>query len=242
MAETLHAKVAYVPDGIREFGENGAALKLMLEPGGEAEVTTNRSTAPKLLEHLKTLVGKEVDIAAEKTEYGLKVSKDYRFPGDPRGAGGGGRGNRGPGDWQTHAEREWSERAMVWMSVFKSLCSIDDSGQVSVEELPGLANVIYDKALEKLGPYPAKAAAPVSNQPGQPVAAPQSGGVQGRIGELLEAVDNDSMKVVEAKRFAMQQYGVGDLDALDDEQWAHVLATIVLGGGPADDGDSGDGY
>lgn len=234
-------KVVFVPDEVRNFGDNGAECKVILDPGGEVQVATSRDQAPALIAFLKTLVGTEVTVPGDETQYGFRSSREFRFPGDPRKppgqGGGGGRGRKGSGDFESHKERGWNAKAMLYMSILKSVASMTGEGGLSqafgIDEVAALTDTIFDRAMAKLGDYPFKTPEELAASQGQGGGQPSSNGsaqpkVAGRIGEILEATGNNTGKVLDAKRFATQQYETADLDKLDEDQWSHVLATVVL--------------
>lgn len=234
--------IEYVPDGFREFGDNGAGIKVMCAGGEEFEVSTNRETAPKLIDALKKLVGQEVTVEGNESDWGFKVDKAFRFPGDPRQSGGGNwKGGKGGGDWETHAEREFKDGSIVAQVAAKLIVQASvakgddvDLTVASVEQYgPKLAVAIRQAAVAvaKEGGYPAAAVKPKEEPKKQeaPSSAPAGPGpIAQRIQEVIAACDGDALGVVRAKVFLKERAGHDDFSKLDAAEWAEFLSDFMI--------------
>lgn len=237
--------IEYVPEKWREFGETGASIKVQCAGGDEFEVATNRDYAPRIVEALQKLVGQELTIEGADSEYGFKVDKAFRFPGDPRAAGGAGGGyggkGKGGGDWETHAEREFKDGSITAQVAAKliveaSIAKGDDVDLTvaSVEQyVEKLALAIRGAAIavQKNGGYPAasKPSAPASGADKPAEAASQGPGIiSQRIQEVIAACDGDPMGVVRAKVLLKSEAGHDDFSKLDGAAWAEFLSNFMV--------------
>lgn len=224
--------IQYVPDEARHFGEKGAGIDVMCAEGKKFEVTTNRQTAPKLIAALKELVGQTLEVSGEMTQYGFKVSKDFRFPNDPRQSPGSydGGGDKKKGDWETHDEREFKDASIVAQVAAKLAAQVAmGEGGVSadvvvagIEEYTERIALTIRKAATRLlaeGSYPgARAEAPSATEVAAAV-TPGGSGISDRLQEVIELGGGDTKAVIRAKRLASESFGTDDLGKLTDEQW-----------------------
>ena len=249
MSETREATIEAVLDPIREYGEKGASFKFRAS-GTVLEVGTNREYVSKLQELLRSLIGQTMPITAEKTDYGLKVDKSFRFPGDPRKPPGDGKfDKKGPGSWETAAEREFKEASITAQVAAKIVAEF-------AEQLPitgsfqdrttsvALAIRAAAKTLVADGGYPKSAGAgePPASGSGLPAQLQRSqGDVQATVGapsdadpapasridEIIETCGGDTKAVPRAKKLLRSQYGHDDFTKLNDEEWAKFLVVLI---------------
>lgn len=223
--------VEYVADKPREFGESGAAVKVMVAGGDELEYSSNREYAPKHIEALKKLIGAgEVTVDVEETQYGIKLKE---YPGKP--TGGGGKGQQRQGDWQSHAEREFTSASITAQVAAKILAETSDDPKLIVatiqEYAAPLAIAIQEAAASLLahGGYPAKAAAPPpppSSNGEDPVSG--STAVAERLRSIIEVGEGDAKAVIRAKAMLRDKLGNDDFSLLTEDEFAQFLAEFAL--------------
>lgn len=256
MSETREVTIESVMDPIREFGEKGASVKFKAG-GAVLEVGTNREYAPQVQVLLRTLVGQTLPITAEKTEYGLKVDKSFRFPGDPRKPPGDGdykKKNRG-GDWETASEREFKEASITAQVAAKIVAEYAETLPITgsfEDRTTSVALAIRHaaKSLVAEGGYPKSVGAGESPAPGSglPAQLQQSQGdaqatvgapndadpapTTSRIDEVIELI-GDTKGVIQAKKLLRASYGHDDFSKLSDEEWARFLIELSGLGAPA---------
>jgi hypothetical protein len=240
--ETREVTITEVKPEFRPWGESGADITLITDAGA-CTVTTNQSTAPKLIEALAKLVGQKVSIPVEQTQHGRKVDKDFRFPGDPRKGPGDGK-FKGKGDWATAEERAYTSASIVAQVAAKIVgdhygIAEDYAAKVTfvalaINEATDSVRVLQKYPAKKVGEEKAggQASAPkTTGGPGVPDTAgrePASPTVassgapprpKNRTQELIN-IGGDSLAVVRAKRLLRDKGGSENYEALDDAAWA----------------------
>lgn len=210
----MQVVIDYVADKAREFGDKGAAVKMMLQGGGEAEFATGRAVVDQHIEALKKLVGQTIEVEGEQTQYGFKVKK---YPGMPSG-GGGGRGGRGSGDWETAPERAFREQRVAAISSVKYALAASEGMEPTsrITFIQEHAPALFDLITSLVPPLAVVEAK-----------APSSNG-SNRIQDIIQASGGDARAVVRAKRYLTATKQVADFDMLAAEEWEQWLADFVV--------------
>ena len=206
-------KVVVVKTEPRTFdykdGGKGASAEFVVESAdGSVFDASVASTPEKVGEHIKVLTaikdaGEPVDFEYQESEYGLRVKQ---YPGKPTGGGGGGRGGKGGGDWETAAERAFTQERIAVSVAMKVAQEIAASAEdittaeaakvFVINSMPDLYGAILEQVPVKV-PVAAPAAAPGTSADAIIKAAwPDTPPTQGPAGDDL----------TEARRRALAAY------------------------------------
>jgi hypothetical protein len=216
--------IDYVGDVAREFGDSGAAVKMMLKGGGEAEFATGRNFVAQHIEALKKLIGQPIEVEGEQTEkFGFKLK---RYPGMP--AGGGGKSSRPGGSWDTPEERMWKEDR-IGASVAVKVALDASLGMDPAERIA----FVKENAKEVLATIIAMVPRPVLSAPASEPAASGDASVTAssggnRVQEVLKVGSGDAHSVIRAKNLLRTSRNLGDFDLLAEQEWELFLAEFAV--------------
>jgi hypothetical protein len=201
------ATIDYVAEKPREFGDTGAAVKVIFLGGEEGEFATGRQWAQGHIDALKKLIGKESEFEGEETQYGFKLKE---YPGKPTGGGGGAK----KGDWADRTERIWKENRIAATSAVKYCMELTEGPLM--DRIKAAETYAPDVFLIIQGLAPEPAAVVSSSAP----TATSNGGGSGRTAELISLAGGDATAVPRAKRLLLHYEGHDEFDKLDADQWA----------------------